>query len=318
MTISRKLFRMKKVRISLSFFMMLCFVNVTSQVHAGEVHLSNGDVINGNVTQETETSITIESATFGNITVKKADITKLIAPELGKDPVWKGKVGAGYSATTGVTETHDIYLLAEADKKYDNGNEWNLRADYFLSKNGDETTKKDAGASVRYAYTFWEPEEKPTNDNFVDLFKAERIQNYYKLSIEHDELADIEYRILGETGFSYWMDDRDDWKARFDLGLGYSYTSYLAGPDSDSSELLVIPSLYLEKTFSSAVLSEHLTWYPVVGAFQDYRLVSVTKLSTPLSNSFGLDLALINEYDNSGRVKDKNELKFISALTYAF
>ena len=287
------------------------FLFIQSYLFADEIYLKNGDRISGNINSETEESIVIETEAIGTITVNRTFVDNIVrsgeieetsfVPE--EDKLWQNDIAVGYSKASGNTQSNQFSLRSKANRKTDQ-DEFTLRGDVgYSSSNKKMDSQKWYGMS-RYAFSFGE---------------NKKWYNFYKLELDHDRFANIDYRIIPSIGIGYWFSDEPDWKAMTEVGLGLEHTEF-RDDTKDSDEIVLIPRTFFEKKlFGESRLSQDFTLYPSLSNMGELRLHSETKLTNPIDDKLSLSLSLIDDYNtNPPQDTKKNDIQIISALTYSF
>ena len=104
-----------------------------------------------------------------------------------------------------------------------------------------------------------------------------------------------------------------------ELGAGYEYIEY--NDDTDNSEAAkVLPRLYAEWNIVGDVrLSEELASYHSIDDYNEYRVVSTTTLTNPITENLSFKVRLIDEYENEPAEDARNnDLRLESLLAYSF
>jgi len=301
--------RFKKSSITILFFIF----SLNLIAYADEVYLENGDKITGEIVEVTEETISIKSEAIGTVSIKKEFIERIegvvekesveLADEAEEDVIWNRNVSLGYNKTSGNTDTSRLSLDIAVNRNKKHVNEITLKGStYYSSSNKNMDAQKWYG-SGRYAFSFG---------------GNKRWYNFYKMEADHDRFADVDYRLIPSSGIGYWFYDLPELKAMVEVAIGYERTNYKNTDDSE--EAVLIPRAFFEKAiFKNSKFTEDVVFYPAIDDPADYRLRSETVFTSPLSEKLSLNLSLIDEYD-AKPVKDtkKNDVRFISSLTYSF
>ena len=287
------------------------FLFIQSYLFADEIYLKNGDRVSGNINSETEESIAIETEAIGSITINRAFVDNIVRSgeieetpfELEEDKLWQSEIAVGYSKASGNTQNNQFSLRSKANRKTDH-DEFTLRGDVHYSSTKKKMDSQKWYGMGRYAFSF--------GGNI-------KWYNFYKLELDHDRFANIDYRIIPSIGIGYWFFDEPDWKALTEVGLGLEHTES-RDDTNDSDEVILIPRAFFEKKlFGNSLVSQDLTLYPSLGDIGELRLHSESRLRNPINDKLSLSLSLIGDY-NSNPPQDtkKNDIQIISALTYSF
>ena len=294
------------------FVVITIFYFISLQnLSADEVHLKNGDRISGKVIKEDEKVIEIETETMGLISIRKVFVARTVTDEeIGvvktkqkKDKLWQSEIAVGYSKASGNTQNNQFSLRSKANRKTDH-DEFTLRGDVHYSSTKKKMDSQKWYGMGRYAFSF--------GGNI-------KWYNFYKLELDHDRFANIDYRIIPSIGIGYWFSDEPDWKAMTEVGLGLEHTES-RDDTKDSDEVVLIPRAFFEKKlFGDSLVSQDLTLYPSLSDIGELRLHSESKLTNPINDKLSLSLSLIDDYNaNPPQGTKKNDIQIISALTYSF
>lgn len=297
-----------------TFIIMLQFMLLQNNLVADEVYLKNKDRLSGKVIEENEEVIIIETEALGNISIKREFIEKvsvdekkeivkaeIVKTEEGKTKLWEKRIALGYNEARGNSENSQLSLGFNASRKTED-NEFTVKVNAFYSSSNQEMDTQKWDGMVRYASSFWE----------------RKWYNFYKVEVDHDKFADINYRAIPSIGIGYWFSDEPDFKAMAEVALGWERTDFGSGKDND--EIISICRGYLQKKlFGESKISQDIFLYPSLSNLGDYRLHSETVLENPINDKLSLQLSLINDYNSTppGNVK-KNDIRLISSLVYLF
>jgi putative salt-induced outer membrane protein YdiY len=294
----------------IAVFVFLFFF-IQSSLFADEIYLKNGDRISGNINSETEEGIIVETEAIGSITINRAFVENILRSaeidetplEPEEDKIWQGEIAAGYTKASGNTQSNQFSLRSKANRKTEQ-DEFTLIGDVHYSSSNKKMDSQRWYGMGRYAFSFGE---------------NKKWYNFYKLELDHDRFANIDYRIIPSIGVGYWFSDEPDWKAMIEAGLGLEHVEF-RDDTKDSDEAVLIPRAFFEKKlFGESLLSQDLTLYPSLGDIGEFRLHSETKLTNPIDDKLSLSLSLIDDYNaNPPQDTKKNDLQIISALTYSF
>lgn len=276
-----------------------------------EIYLTNGDRLSGTIIRENLSEVAISSSLFGELTLRREVIAKIITPEdktrqaekeKAEKEKWRRLISAGYTASSGNTKKSALAMSVSADKARE-VDEINLKGNLFYSTSENKMDAQNWYTMGKYAY---------------NLFNR-KLYVFGKCEVDHDRFANIDYRVLPSGGIGYRFFNNDDFKLLAEFGGGYSHTHY-RDETPDRNEGVLTPRLFTEKKlFWDIVISEDLTFYPSMSSEDGYRLHSETALSAPIRNGLSVRVSAIDDY-NSNPAEDakSNDLKLISGLEYAF
>ena len=156
----------------------------------------------------------------------------------------------------------------------------------------------------RYAYSFG---------------SMKRWYNFYRIEVDHDRFADIDYRFVPAAGVGYWFYDLPRLKLMVEAGAGYEHTSYRSNIKDKGGWVLAPRAFFEKELFSNTKISQNIFYYPAFEDFSDYRIHSETMLDIAMNHKLSLRISLIDDYnaDPPADTKD-NDLRVISSLAYSF
>lgn len=300
------------MRCVLFFLSLLTLSLLSSPLYADEVWLINGDKLSGSITKDGKNKITLESDIYGVLTIEKKNIDHVVMPQKpsasasindGIQIEWIREIDAGYSITTGNTETSNFSFSSHINRKSP-WDEYTFKASIHQSSSQEKMDDQKWGVSGRYAYSFGQ---------------AKKWYHFFKLETNHDKFGGIDYRIIPSSGIGYWFSDNDPFKALSELALGYEYTEYNNDTEA-SEEVVLIPRLFAEwNIYGDTRLSEELFIYPSLTDLGEYRLSSETVFTNPINDHVALKLKYINDYNsNPPDNTKKHDMIFTSSLSCSF
>lgn len=289
------------MKILMTFILLVvCVVSV----EAREIEFKNGDTISATVISETDSTITVNSDLFGQLTFDKSLIvTKDAQKPKPKKFAWKNKVSLGYAQSGGNTEKSNFSGKVSVEKTTDDKEYSGKYSAYVASSDGNQDARKFK-STIRYANKF--------GDN-------KQWYNFYKVEGDQDRFSNIEYRFIPSAGYGYWFYNRDDFKLRAEAAVGWQYTNYVDNTDSES-EMVIVPQGYFEKQISDTLtFSEELTLYPSMSDIAHIRMTSETNLTGKLTDKTSWKVSFIDDYDSEPKgTTEKNDYQLITSLEYSF
>lgn len=277
-----------------------------------KVYFANGDKISGKIISEENDFITIANDSLGEVRVKKALVSKIVtegekkaaeAVTIEESKLWKKELGVGYSQSTGNTRKSNASVDFAANKKTDK-DETNIKANSSYSSANKKMDGQKWYGMGRYALNLWDS---------VKWF------NFYKLEIDHDRFANINYRVIPSVGLGYWFSDTADWKAMTEAGFGSGYVNYRDDTKNTNEAIIISRSFFDKRLFKESHLSEDFTIYPSLKNSGEYRLHSETAFTNLVTEQLFLKISLIDDYNSdSAKDKKKNDTQIISSLNYSF
>ncbi|MBU1148368.1 MAG: DUF481 domain-containing protein [Candidatus Omnitrophica bacterium] len=228
----------------------------------------------------------------------------IAAEAMSEEVVWDRKVSLGYNRSSGNTDSSELNTSLFINRNRMHVDEMTLKGNVYYASSDKKMDAQKWDGSGRYAFSFG---------------REKKWYNFYKMAVDHDRFANIDYRLLPSTGLGYWFHDTDSLKLMMEAAGGYEHTEYRDATD-ESKETVFISRGFLEKTiFENAKLTQDVFYYPVIDDFSDYRVHSETVLTNPVSDKLSLNVSFIDDYDSkpSGDTK-KNDVRIITSLTYSF
>jgi putative salt-induced outer membrane protein YdiY len=215
--------------------------------------------------------------------------------------LWTGNVEGGIQIREGNTETFDIYGKVGALRK-SYRRELSLKASYDFAERDDDTERNRAFAASTYR-----------------RYRSAKSYIFGTINVEQDEIEELDFRLNAAVGPGYKWIDTEDTKLTGEAGFGVTAEWY-DGEDQNTEAIVMIHGHWRQKVFDESIFGQELTVYPSISDFGSFRLVSITSLATPLSESLDLRVSLVNEYDNDPGVSgvEKNDLTFRTTVVYRF
>ncbi|MFH1655045.1 MAG: DUF481 domain-containing protein [Candidatus Omnitrophota bacterium] len=278
------------------------------KLQAAEVYLDNDDKITGTIIEETDKMVVIETESMGKVSIKKMFVNRIVSDleiqssKQEPEVQWTRHISVGYDKIIGNTRKGQFSGKLLIHRKSDD-DEFHLQGGSFYSSADRKMDAQKWDIMTRYAYSFWE----------------RKWYNFYKLAVDHDRFANIDYRILPSTGFGYWFFDTDDWKLMAELGAGAEYTNYRDQTD-DKTEAVLIPRGFLEKKlWGDSRISQDVFMYPSLEDVGEFRVHGETVFTNPINDTLALQFSWINDYDSDSPADIYPlDMRFISSLLYSF
>lgn len=295
------------------FLILFYIFSIDASAFSSEVYLKNGDRLTGEITEENKDTLSIKTEAMGVILVDKRFIERVKDPEKevfreggeeDRELIWDRKISAGYNDSSGNTETSQLSVSLFINRKIMHVNEVTLKGNIYYSSSDKKMDAQKWYSMGRYAFSFG---------------RDKHWYNLYKLELEHDRFANIDYRIIPSAGAGYWFYDTAELKVMAEAAMGLERTEF-RDVTEDSDEAVFIPRAFFEKSlYNSSRLTQDLTFYLMPGDIGDYRLRSETLFNTPLSEKLSLNLSVTDDYNSEPANNSKNnDLRFMSGLTYSF
>jgi len=287
----------------------MSFISI-SAAHAEILHLTNANIISGAIREENSESIILDSELLGQLTIKKIFISRIdsevkptIEEPAATDIEWVRNLEASYGITKGNTETADFASQLFINRKTDH-DETTMKATVGNGSSDKKMNSQTWYTMARYAYSFG---------------KEMKWFNPYKIEVDHDKFANIDYRIIPSTGLGFWLSDTETFKAMAEGSLGLEHTEYNNG-NASSDELVAIPHVYAEYTIKNGMtFSEDIFAYPSLSNMGDYRVSSTTALTCPIMDTASVKFSWVKDYDSEpeGDAKELDHT-ITTAIVYNF
>jgi putative salt-induced outer membrane protein YdiY len=212
---------------------------------------------------------------------------------------WESSVDFGLSLSKGNTDNMLLRLGAKTEKK-EGADAYFASASYTYGEEDSEANEDEILGKATWKHTY-------SGKNFFGLrFDARR-----------DAFADIDYRFsLNATYGYYWIDTE---KTIFSTELGLGVTT----EDKGSGNVTYLNGLFdqhFEHKFNdNAKFYQNLAFAPRLDNFDDYRIEFEMGLETKITETLAFKVSLEDRYESiPADDKEKNDLKFITGLSYTF
>ena len=220
-------------------------------------------------------------------------------PALQKEPSWEKSAGLGLTLTRGNSDTLLFTANIQATKKQKD-NEWNLGADATYGENEDVKNAESLRAYGQYNRLF-----------------TERFFGYARLEGFHDDVADVDYRITVGPGAGYYFVKEKDITLRGEVGPSFVHEKQ--GGTSDSYITLRLAERFDWKINERAKIWQGVEVLPQVDDWDNFIVNAEIGLETGVTTSLSLRTYLQDTYDNEPAPgREKNDLKFVTAIAYKF
>jgi len=230
-----------------------------------------------------------------------ADTEKQLLSATEISNLWSGNIALQGSVRLGNRDELDANFSAEA--KRDTKNEvLTLRANAAYGETENVVDKTELRGQLNQRVFF-------TDTYYV----------FGDILLEHDRFESIDFRMDGTAGAGYEWFNTDRGQLLTDLGLGLTYEVDDFG-NSTTEPSARIGLEYNQTIFEESQFTQLITLYPSLGNIGDFRLITQSDLSTPISDSLSWLISIINEYDNDpprANIK-KNDLSVRTGIQYNF
>jgi putative salt-induced outer membrane protein len=261
-----------------------------------------------NVTTNIVTTTTTTISTTNNVTVTNTvTVTKTnVAPVvLVKPNPWKTSVAAGVTVARGNTDSTQISLTGQTQKKW-TGNTITLEADMLYGESKIPNQSEQVTAQTYHGYAEY--------DRSFDRFYG-----YGKVDGFHDGIADIKYRFTGTLGLGYYVLTNKTYDLEAEVGpgfideqLGEEHERYWTLRLAEKAHYIISPN---------AKAWETVEFLPQVDDWNNYIINAEIGVEAKLTkgNKLSLRSVIDDSYVNvpaAGRLK--NDIKFITSVVYNF
>jgi hypothetical protein len=276
----------------------------TALVSADTVVLKNGDTLTGTIGQVTGKNMKFVSPVFGEISIPIENITtyKIDTPVRVQPKAAPSVVGPVTGDATTVKVADKNYRLDQLKSINPPAQAWtgNILANLSLARGNTNnfTVGSEALAALRRdddenndritanaAYNFGDSGGGPGNaprvtitDNWrartqYDKFWNEQLYGFVVGKIEHDRIANLDYRVSPGLGIGYQWIETDKVKFSTEAGFNYIYESYGNG-GSDDSISVRFAYHYDNKLSDDVSLFHNLEYVPAIDDPGDYNFTT--------------------------------------------
>lgn len=212
---------------------------------------------------------------------------------------WHRTVSLGFHLTSGNSDTLMFTTALRAEREWER-DAWRLGADAAIGQTDGETTTERAGGNVEYKRLF-----------------DDRWYGSVNVSLLHDSIADIEYRLtLGPSMGYYFIKTH---RTRLSAEIGPSYVREKLGHDVDDYVALRVGQRFERQLSLTAKLWQSLEFMPQVNDLNNYLLNAEVGIEAALIENLSLRVVVQDKYDNEPAPgKQSNDIAVISSLVYRF
>jgi len=238
-------------------------------------------------------------ATIASLVAACSALGQAQDPALQKEPTWEKSAALGLTLTRGNSETLLFTGNIQATKKLPE-HEFNLGADATYGENEDVKNAENFRGYGQYNRLF-----------------TEHFFGYLRLEALHDDIADIDYRITVGPGVGYYFIKEKDMSLRAELGPAYVHEKQ--GGEVNDYLTLRIAERFDWKINERAKLWQSLEFLPQVDDWDNFIVNAEIGLETSITAQVNLRTYLQDTYDNEPAPdREKNDLKFVTAIAYKF
>jgi len=213
--------------------------------------------------------------------------------------IWEHSVSLGLTLTKGNSDT----LLGTANwlsqAKWDK-NELRLGADGAYGENDSKRNTQTAHAFAQYNRLF-----------------TERFFGYLRVDGHHDDIADIDYRVVLSPGAGYYFIKNEKTQLSGEVGPGWVFEK--KGGVSDDYFTIRFAERFEHKFNDRVRVWQSVEYLPQVEEWSDYIINAEVGLETMMSKMLSLRAYLQDSYvSNPAAGRDRNDLKLVTAIAFKF
>lgn len=213
---------------------------------------------------------------------------------------WEGSLAAGFTLTTGNSETVLGTLTFKAERKWEK-DEWLFGANLAYGENSGDKSTELADAAAQY-----------------NRLLTERVYVGFRVNLMHDDIADIYYRLtLGPNLGVYIIKEKDhSWKAE----AGPSFVREKTPKGTSNYIALRLAERSDHKINERVKAWQQVEFLPQVDDFSNFIVNTEVGVEAELNKKLALRVVFLDTYDNepAPSAKNRNDVKVITALAYKF
>lgn len=222
-------------------------------------------------------------------------------------PKWTGQVNAGFTATTGNSQTRQA----------------NASADAQLQRAKDRIT-------LGFLWVYGDNKNNPQNDWVLvdrktfgrgkyDYFFSDATYAYGIATAEGDLLQDISLRWTAGAGVGHQYANTDTWKFGVEVGVSYLDTDYRSAASIDTEDVAI-------RVATNAAYKVSETWsflhtleaYPSAEDADDFYGRSDLRAAAALGKNMLLSLQWVVDYDNTPAQPERVDQRYLLGLGWKF
>jgi putative salt-induced outer membrane protein YdiY len=266
------------------------------------IYLDDGTILRDAVGMDEEGQVrTAGEDAGGSRPVSFAEV-KAINPPYGR---WRGSLSAGGTVTRGNSETTSFNVAANALRRTEN-DRISLGAEYIFASQKDddgneETTANYWGVRGKYSY-----------------FLREKIYPFAAMVAEHDQIADLDLRLIPSAGFGYQWVEREDLSFFTEAGLAWVYEDFRnAGTENRLSARLAYGGTYTPHEM--VTLFHDLEYFPSLEDIGDFNVAANAGLRVTLVASLFSELKAQWRHDQTPAPgAERNDYRYLMSLGWSF
>lgn len=221
-----------------------------------------------------------------------------------EDLGWSGTADFGLTVTSGNSETTSLSLGARAEREFERQS-LRFSASYLrTTEEGEEVANRgEIGTNYRY-------------------FPSPRFYLTARGSGSFNEPAGLDLRLGPGVGAGYVVAEGESYQLSAETGANWIRDAFVDGTTTTSFYYALAQSFSLQLSETTS-LEQGLRYNPKADDFSDYLLHGEATLTTRISDSIGLRLTLIDDFDATPfqgapgeEAAEKNDLTFITGVSF--
>jgi len=317
-----------------------------STLLADTVNLKNGDKLTGTVGAIAGGEMAFESPVFGKVKLKMADVDSfsLDAPVParlnagGPRPEVTGGGADTFTSAAGEIPSGDVKILNPPAQTWTgaivatfavargNTNTLDAGVDIGTSLRRDDEQHNDRfffGGEYNLGTNGTGSTSVTTTDNWLgegkyDKFVSEKLYLFANLKIEHDRIAQLNYRLTPSVGVGYQWIESPDRNFNTEAGVAYVYEDYTTSGEEDSISLRLAYH-YDNKLAENLILFHNVEYLPAFEDPSDFLLKTDIGLRTLFTAHFFGEFKFQWDHDSTpANGQSSNDLKYVVGLGYTF
>jgi putative salt-induced outer membrane protein YdiY len=253
-------------------------------------------IMNTRKTQWSAATVASCVALAGNLSAQAQGAAP--AAEASK-PKWETTAGVAFSLAQGNSDTMLFTANINTLRKFEKG-DLRLGADAGYGDNNDVK-------SVDYEKAFGQ-----YNHNF-----SERCYGYARVDAIHDDIADVNYRVIGNIGAGYYFIKNEKTKLSAEAGPGVVFEQQ--GYDKNEYMILRLAERFEHKFSDRARVWQTFEIFPQVDEFDNYIANFELGFEADLTKQLALRVVAQDNYDNDPAPgRKKNDFRLLSGIQYKF
>lgn len=270
-----------------------------------KLQLNDGSVVNQKINAADSGNIELAgNETIRSQPVSLASLTAVNPPEKPR-PEWKGNVTAGYTQTTGNSETTTASLDVNVSRRGENDRI--TASGYYLygkeKVNGEEKTSKDKwGLLGKY-----------------DYFITEEFYAFVNGSYERDRVANLDVRAIIGGGVGYQWIESADINFNTDAGIGFMHEAY-SEPTRENNTVVGQLGYHFDwKIIENLLFLHDLRYYPDLGKLSNFKVITSAELRANITKSIFASAKAIMDYNSEpAEGKKRRDMTYILGVGINF